>query len=309
MTVPPTRADIVAAHDRLLDQVRRTPILDVDGASLALRGHELVLKLEFVQHSGSFKARGACNFIAMNNLPSSGVVAASGGNHGAAVAWAARREGVPAAIFVPTIASQTKVARLREYGADVHQVGAVYSESFEASEQHRAATGAMRIHAYDDPDVMAGAGTTGLEFVAQAGRLDSVLVACGGGGLSGGMGAAIGDTTRIVVVETDTTNTYAAALQAGEPVDVEVGGLTADALGATRLGGLAWQALSSVDAVSVVVTDDEVVLAMAHLWSEFRIAVEPAAAVTAAALLSGRFVPHHGERVGVVICAANTTIT
>lgn len=272
-------------------------------------GVDIHLKLEHLQHSGTFKARGASHFLTRNVVGEAGVVAASGGNHGAAVAWAARERGLAANIFVPTISSPTKVERLRSYGATVHQVGAVYGEALEASREFQAETGATSIHAYNHPDVMAGAGTTALEFVDQVDHLDSVLIACGGGGLAGGAACAVGDRTRIVVCEGNTTNAYAAARAAGELVDVEVSGVTADALGATQLGELAWQALSAVDAPSALVDDESVLVARQLLWDNFRIVVEPAVATTIAALQTGAYSPTPEERVGVIICGANTKLT
>jgi threonine dehydratase len=264
------------------------------------------LKLEMLQYSGTFKARGASNYIASMPISDAGVVAASGGNHGAAVAWAAGRAGHRATIFVPTISAPAKVERLRSYGADVHQVGAVYAESLEASMVFQEQSGATSIHAYNHPIVMAGAGTTGSEFVEQAAGLDTILVACGGGGLAGGIASAVDDSVRVVVCETDTTNAYAAAVDAGEPVDVEVSGLAADALGATSIGELPWRALFGVSAPSVTVTDDELAEAQDHLWNEFRIIVEPSAATTIAVLRSGKYLPAPGERVGILLCGANT---
>ncbi|MFT7473315.1 MAG: threonine dehydratase [Verrucomicrobiales bacterium] len=264
------------------------------------------LKLELLQYSGTFKARGASNYIASMPISDAGVVAASGGNHGAAVAWAAGRAGHRATIFVPTISSPAKVDRLRSYGADVHQVGAVYAESLEASMVFQEQSRATSIHAYNHPVVMAGAGTTGAEFVDQVDALDTMLVACGGGGLAGGIACAVDASIKVVVCETETTNAYAAAVAAGEPVDVAVSGLAADALGATRIGELPWQALSAVSAPSVTVTDDELAEAQDHLWNEFRIIVEPSAATTIAALRSGKYLPAASERVGILLCGANT---
>jgi threonine dehydratase len=302
-----TRQDVVAAAGRLDGHVRVTPVFEIDGADLGGAG-PIVLKLEYLQHSGTFKARGVTNFLVTSDVAAAGVVAASGGNHGAAVAWAARRMGHVATIFVPVIAAPAKLARLESYGAVVHRTGAVYSDALAASREFQSATGATAIHAYDDPAVVAGAGTTGLEFERQAGGLDTVLVACGGGGLSGGIAAAIGAKTAVVVVETHSTATFAAALTAGGPVDVTVGGLAADALGATRLGSHAWAALSAAGAASVLVSDDELLAARDLLWDRFRILVEPAAAAPVAALTGGGYVAAAEERVGIVICGANTSI-
>lgn len=300
------------AQERLVDLVRRTPVIEVADSSL-LGSHagdgsgRFVLKLEQLQYSGTFKARGASNYVASMPISDAGVVAASGGNHGAAVAWAARRAGHAATIFVPTISSPAKVERLRSYGADVRQVGAVYAESLEASLTFQAQSGATSIHAYDHPVVMAGAGTTGAEFVEQAGGLDTILVACGGGGLAGGIACAVGSDVTVVVCETITTNAFAAAVAAGSPEDIVVSGLAADALGATRIGELPWAALSGQRAQSVLVTDEDLVEAQEHLWNEFRLIVEPSAAATVAALRSGRYVAASDERVGVLLCGANTT--
>jgi threonine dehydratase len=299
--------EIKRAADRIQPIVRRTPVLGVDGAQLDCRGR-LSLKLELLQFSGSFKARGASNFMLANPIGSAGVVAASGGNHGAAVAWAAQRFGHKANIFVPVIAAAAKVERLRSYGATIHQVGAVYADALAASRQLEADTGATAIHAYEDGAVMAGAGTVGLELEHQAGPLDSILVACGGGGLVGGIAAWLGPRARVVVCETEGTQTFAKALAAGRPVPVEVTGLAADALGASQLGTLAWRCLAEADALSVVVSDAEVAMARAELWNRFRILTEPAAAVPVAALLSGRYRPAADEHVGVVICGANTDL-
>lgn len=309
----PSKSEVGEAQQRLAGLVRSTPTMSVSVESVLgdglLNGAHFSFKLEYLQHSGTFKARGASNYLASMPVGDAGVVAASGGNHGAAVAWAARRAGHAAAIFVPTISSPTKVDRLRAYGAEVHQVGAVYAEALAESMEYQERTGATSIHAYNHPAVMAGAGTTGLEFVTQTGGLDTILVACGGGGLAGGIACAVDADVSVVVCETETTNAYAAAVQAGEPVDVTVSGLAADALGATQIGGLAWEALSGVSAPSIVVTDEELQDAKDHLWNEFRIAVEPSAATTVAALRSGNYVPQAGERVGILLCGANTSIT
>ena len=266
------------------------------------------MKLEYLQHSGTFKARGASHFLVRNEVSNAGVVAASGGNHGAAVAWAAGERGIPANIFVPTISAPAKVDRLRSYNATVHQVGDVYGESLVASLEFQRNSGATSIHAYDHPDVMAGAGTTALEFVDQVGGLDTMLLACGGGGLSGGSACGVGTNTKIVVCEGETTNAYAAAVDAGKPVDVSVSGVTADALGATQVGELAWEALSAVDAPSALVPDDAVIEARQLLWDRLRIVVEPAVATTIAALRTGAYKAATDERVGVVLCGANTKL-
>lgn len=316
-----SRSDIDAAAQRLRGRLRITPLLTVDGAELGvaeLAGTTISLKLEYLQHSGTFKARGATNFMLATEIAPAGVAAASGGNHGAAVAWAAQQLGHRATIFVPTISAPAKVARLRSYGAEVVQTGAVYAESLTACEAHQAETGATGIHAYEAPAVFAGAGTTGRELEAQVATaglapLDSVLVACGGGGLIGGVATWFGDAARngsgpaIVACETETTAAFAEAKAAGTPVDVEVSGVAADALGASRIGSLAFSALQAVDATATLVDDEAVVDARRFLWDRFRIVVEHSAAVPIAALQRGVWRPTPGSHVGVVVCGANTT--
>lgn len=281
-------------------------MIEVPGEEIGVDA-TLVLKLEHLQHAGSFKARGAAHFVATQPISEAGIVAASGGNHGAAVAWAAHRFGHPAHIFVPTTATPAKVVRLRRLGAEVHEVGDVYADALDASRVHLAEHDATSIHAYDDPIVMAGAATCAREFDLDAPGLDAVVLACGGGGLSGGHAAWYGHTAEIVAVETTGTAGYAAACASGEPVDIEVSGLVADALGASRIGMTPWRALSSVGATSVVVDDAAVASARQLLWDWLRIVVEPAAAAPIAALSTGAWKPA-GTRVGVVLCGANTTI-
>lgn len=308
MTVAVTRSEIRAAAGRLAGHIRRTPILTVDGAELGTQG-TVSMKLEFLQHSGTFKARGATNFMLVNKLSDAGVAAASGGNHGAAVAWAAQQQGIPAHIFVPSISSQPKVDRLRSYGADVAQVGSVYAESLAACDNFVSESGATAVHAYNDSAVVAGAGTTAMELEMQTAPLDTVLVACGGGGLSGGMAGWFAGGTRPVQVmacETDTTRAWAAAKEAGRPVDVQVSGAAADSLGATRLGELAYATMIGADVGSVTVSDTDTLAAREFMWDQFRILLEPAAAVPVAALLTGAFVPEKGSHTAVVLCGANT---
>jgi threonine dehydratase len=277
----------------------------LSGDDLAADG-QLFVKLEHLQHSGSFKARGAANTMLSEPIAPAGVVAASGGNHGAAVAWAARAAGHRATIFVPEVSAPTKIERLRSYGADVHITGAVYADALEASRSHSEDTGATAIHAYDQLSVVAGAGTVGLELEDQVGQLDAVLVACGGGGLAGGLATWFGDTTQIIVVETTQTATFAHAVAASGPTPIEVGGVAADSLGATQLGQLGWAALSAVRTTSVLVTDDEVLQAQDLLWDRFRQIVEPAAAAPVAALLTGRYRPDGNDRTALIVCGANT---
>lgn len=296
------RPDEVAAAAELIGpRLRRTPVVIDDG---------VVYKLELLQHSGTFKARGATHAL-MRALDAGlvgehGVVAASGGNHGAAVAWAARELGVPANIFVPTISARPKIERLRSYGATVHRVGEVYSDSLAASEEFVDRHGGYRIHAYEDPWVVMGAGTCAMELEQDAGELDAVFVSCGGGGLSAGTAAWFAGRTELVVCETATTNAYAASVGAGERVAVEVSGVAADALGATTVGELAWRILDMVPTASLIVSDNQTVDAREWMWDRFRLLVEPAAAVAVAALRSGRY-DIAGKRVGILVCGANTS--
>ncbi len=317
-TIRPTRPDIERVAARLAGAIRSTPVVTLDlsefgRSSPSGRTVRVHLKLEFLQHAGSFKARGALNAAlcaadADPALRNRGLVAASGGNHGIAVAWAARHLGIPAAIFVPTISAEAKLERLRDLGADVHRVGSVYAEALAAADAHRIATGAVAIHAYDQPEVVAGAGTVGRELASAVPGLDAVLVACGGGGLAGGLATWFGDAVDLVVCETPGTASFAAALDHHGPVDVPVSGVAADALGATRLGSIGWGALSEVGARSVLVPDDDVIGAQQWLWRELRILVEPAAATPVAALLSGHWDPDPGHTdLGVVVCGANVT--
>jgi threonine dehydratase len=244
--------------------------------------------------------------IAEDRVGEGGVVAASGGNHGAAVAWAANELGIPANIFVPTISASTKVERLRAYGAMVHQVGDVYAESLAASWEFAAEHGGLEIHAYEDPLVVAGAGTCALEMEHDAGPLDVVFVSCGGGGLAAGTAAWLGDRTELVICETETTNAFAASKRAGHRVEVEVSGVAGDALGATSIGVLAWHILGEVRTTAMTVTDEETIAAREWMWDRFRLLIEHSAAVAVAAFRTGRF-DIAGRRAGIIVCGANTS--
>jgi threonine dehydratase len=325
-----TKADIEAAAERIAGRVRRTPVLAVEPAAF---GVPLLLKLEYLQHSGSFKARGAFNRLLSEPVPAAGVVAASGGNHGLAVAYAARELGVAAEVFVPESAAAVKVQRLRAYGARVTRTGAEYAEAYAASQEYAERTGALVVHAYDQPEVQAGQGTVGRELAEQAPEITTVLVAVGGGGLIAGIATWFSrpmpsgreeqrfsrpmpsgreeqrfSRARVVAVEPRTAPTLNAALAAGEPVDVAVSGVAADALGARRItaGALAALTNTDTDTVSVLVEDKAILAARQALWDELRIAVEPAGAAALAALLSGKYQPEPGERLAVVCCGANT---
>ncbi len=299
------RDAIEAAARRIAGRVRETPVIALEAGALGVEV-PLVLKLESLQHTGSFKPRGALSRILSAEVPPAGVIAASGGNHGAAVAWAARTLGYRAEIFVPEIASPVKVERLRRYGAAVTVTGAAYADAKAASDRRAAESGALVVHAYDQPEVVAGQGTASLEFERQAGGLDTVLIGVGGGGLIAGAAAWFRGRARVVGVEPTGAPTLHAALAAGTPVDVEVGGIAADSLGARRVGDLAFAlAREFVDRV-VLVPDDAIRAAQRVLWGELRIVAEPGGAAALAALVAGAYRPVPGERVGVLVCGGNT---
>ncbi len=287
--------------------VRTTPVVEAAGADFGLAPFPLALKLEQLQHAGSFKTRGAFANLLMRPIPPAGVAAASGGNHGAAVAYAARRLGVPARIFVPTVSSPAKIQRIREYGAELVVVGERYADALAASETWVRQSGAMAVHAYDQTETLLGQGTLGIELAEQAPDLDTVLVAVGGGGLIGGIAAWYAGRIRIVGVEPEAAPTLWEALRAGRPVDAPAGGIAADSLAPRRVGGLMFPiAQAHVDRV-VLVTDDAIRQAQGALWSSLRIVAEPGGAAALAALLSRIYVPGPAERVGVVVSGGNTT--
>ena len=299
-----SRKHVEAAWGLIRPHVRRTPVIELPAGSLGVAA-PLALKLESLQLSGSFKGRGAFHKLLASKVPPAGIVAASGGNHGAAAAYAARALGHTAEIFVPTIAAPAKVARLRSYGATVHQIGAVYAEARAASEKRAAETGALIVPAYEDEVVFAGAGSVALEFAEQA-TFDTLLVAVGGGGLIAGCAAAIGEGTKIVAVETEGTPTLHEALKAGRPVDVAISGIAADALGASRIGTPNFEVAQKLVKQSVLVNDDAVRAAQRALWEELRVVAEPAGATGLAALMAGAYKPAAGERVATLVCGANT---
>lgn len=307
--MPPavTRDRIAQTYPLIRPHIRRTPVLEVDGADFGLPGIGLSLKLELLQHTGSFKTRGAFANLLMREAPASGVVAASGGNHGVAVAYAARQLAVPATIFVPGVSSPAKRERIRGYGAGLVIAGDRYADSLAASEEFAARTGALAIHAYDQPETMLGQGTTALEFEEQAPDLNTMLIACGGGGLIGGMAAWYGGCVRIVGVEPEAAPTLARALEAGRPVDAPAGGIAADSLAPRRVGELMFPfAQQFVERVALV-SDDAIRESQQALWDTLRIVAEPGGAAALAALLSRRYEPRAGERVGVLVCGGNTT--
>jgi len=300
------RREIEAAHELIGAHVRRTPLLTLDGGDVGLDVEALVLKLELFQHAGSFKARGAFANLLMRDVPEAGVVAASGGNHGAAVAFAARKLGKPAKIFVPVVSSPSKIERIRSYGAELVVGGERYADALAASEAWSAKSGALPIHAYDRKETLLGQGTLGLEMRAQAPHIDSLLVAVGGGGLIGGIAAWYAGDIKIVGVEPEEAPTLTRALAAGKPVDAPAGGIAADSLAPKRVGELMFPIARDFVSEVVLVSDEAIVEAQRTLWDKVRIAAEPGGAAAFAALLSGKYVPARGERVGVVVCGGNT---
>ncbi len=299
-----SRSDVEAAWARIRPHVRRTPVIELPPGVFG-GSTPLALKLELLQLSGSFKGRGAFHKLLASNVPKAGIIAASGGNHGAAAAYAARALGHKAEIFVPTIASPAKVARLKSYGAIVHQVGAVYADARALSEKRVAETGALMVPAYDDPVVFAGAGSVALEFAEQA-KFDTLLVAVGGGGLIAGCAVAVGDTVKIVAVETEGTPTLYEARRAGRPVEVKISGIAADALGASRIGAPNFEIAQKLVRDSLLVDDEAVRAAQRALWEELRVIAEPSGATGLAALMAGVYKPAPGERVATLVCGANT---
>jgi threonine dehydratase len=286
--------------------LRVTPVVRGDGGEFGLANFPLVLKLEQLQHSGSFKARGAFTNLLTRDVPEAGVVAASGGNHGAAVAYAAMRRHVPAKIFVPSVSSPAKQARIRSYGANLTISGDRYADALEASERWAAKSGALPIHAFDQDETLLGQGTLGLELQVQAPDLDTLLVAVGGGGLIGGIAAWYREDVRIVGVEPETAPTLHEALRAGRPVDAPAGGIAADSLAPRRVGEKMFPIARSYVSRVALVKDESIQAAQQALWDHLRVVAEPGGAAAFAALLSGVYMPATGERVGVVISGGNT---
>jgi threonine dehydratase len=294
-------ADIRAAAERIAGRVRRTPVVELG----EMRGASIVAKLELLQHTGSFKPRGAFNKLLSSDVPPAGVIAASGGNFGSAVAYAAREVGVPAEIFIPATSPETKVARVRSYGAEVTIVEGYYAEAQAALAQRQSETGALLMHPFDQPEVIAGQGTIGIELDEQVPDLDTLLVAIGGGGLIAGIAAWFQRRVRVVGVEPVGCATMTAALAAGEPVVGEVGGIAADSLGSARVGDHVFPIVrDQVDQV-VLVEDDAILDAQRAYWDECRMIVEPGGAAAFAALRSGAYVPSAGERVCILASGAN----
>ena len=302
--------EIERTYQTIRPYVRRTPVLAVDPGDLRLAPASagLTLKLEFLQCAGSFKARGAFANLLLRDVPAAGVVAASGGNHGVAVAYAAHRLSLPAKIFVPSISSPAKIERIRRLGADLVITGDRYADALAAAQQWAAESGAMSVHAFDQRETLLGQGTLALELTQQAAPADTVLVPVGGGGLIGGIAAYFRKVTRVVGVEPDGAPTLFRAREAGRPVDAPAEGIAADALAPRRIGELVFPITQAYVEQVVLVGDDAIRAAQVRLWQAFRIAAEPAASVGVAALMTGAYRPGPGEQVTVVISGANLTV-
>ena len=302
-----TRERIAETEKRIRPHIRRTPVLAVDLADFGAPAQPVDLKLEFLQHSGSFKARGAFANLLTRKVPAAGIAAASGGNHGAAVAYAAMQLKVPATIFLPSVTSPAKAERIERYGARLVVGGELYADALAASQAFVAETGALPIHAFDQPETLLGQGTVGLEIEADLPQCDTLLVATGGGGLIGGIAAWFAGRIRIIAVEPEGAPTLFDALAAGRPVDAAAGGIAADSLAPKQVGKLMFPLAQAYVERSVLVADDDIRAAQQALWDSLRVVAEPGGAAAMAALLSGRYRPAPGERVAVLLCGANTT--
>jgi threonine dehydratase len=296
-----TREKIAAIEPKIRPYIRRTPVVDPDGDG------KRIFKLELLQHSGSFKARGAFTNLLTREVPKAGVVAASGGNHGAAVAYAAQKLGKPARIYVPTVSSPAKIDRIRSYGAELVVTGERYADALAASEKWAAESGAMQIHAYDQEGALLGQGTVGMEYEQQAPMLDTLLVAVGGGGLIGGIAAWYAGKVRIIGVEPVLAPTLSRALEAGKPVDSPAGGIAADSLAPKQVGQLMFPLAQKYVEKVVLVEDDAIIASQKALWNDLRLTAEAGGAAAYAALLSKAYRPEKGERIGVLVCGGNTT--
>ncbi len=321
------RKIVSEAADRILGYVRHTPVIRGE-----IGGLPVTLKLELLQHTGSFKPRGVFNRLlaalqdrpvspadtadrtpslpsgvleVSESLKASGVIAASGGNHGAAVAYVARSLGIRAEVFVPATTPAAKLARIASYDAKITQHGTTYAEALGACRARQTQTGALEIHAYDDAHVLAGQGTVGREFEQAAPELTHVLVATGGGGLIGGVAAWYADSLQVISVEPESCPALHDALRAGQPVDAPVGGVAADSLGARQVGALMFPIAQRFVSQAVLVPDEAIRAAQRLLWERFRLMTEPGGATAAAAVLSGRFTAPPGARVGIVVCGGN----
>ena len=309
---PITKQAIRETEVRIRPHIRSTPILMVRGADFGIRCREIALKLELFQHTGSFKARGAFTNLLTRAVPKAGVVAASGGNHGSAVAFAAKTLGHKAKIFVPKVASPAKIAKIRSAGAELEITGDSYADALAASEIYVRESGALAVHAFDQHETLLGQGTLGLELEQQMPNVESVLVAVGGGGLIGGIASWFAESieakkVRIIGVEPEKAPTLARALEAGRPVDAPGGGIAADSLAARQVGALMFPIAQRCVSRVALVSDTAIRRAQEALWNTVRIAAEPGGAAAFAALLSGQYVPREDERIAVIVCGGNTT--
>jgi len=300
------RERITAADQLIKTHIRRTPVIEVDGGDFGIHSVNLYFKLELLQHSGSFKARGAFANVLTREVPEAGVVAASGGNHGAATAYAAMKLGKQAKIFVPSVSSLAKIQRIREYGADLVIEGDRYADALAASEAWAQQTGAMPIPAFDQNETILGQGTLALELEQQAADIDTVLVSVGGGGLIAGVAAWYAGRVKVVGVEPLASPTLTKAFEAGHPIDAEAGGLAADSLAPRRVGEKVFPIVQKYARQTVLVSDDAIANAQAQLWRGLRIVAEPGGAAAFSAILSGAYKPAPGERVAIVISGGNT---
>lgn len=296
------QTEIQAATDRIKPHIVRTPVLEYDGFGL---GHSIALKLEQMQHTGSFKARGAFNTLLSLDVPRAGLVAASGGNHGAAVAFAAQKLGHKAKIFVPELAGPAKISLIKRCGADLSVVAGEYANALAAAQEYEAETGAMQVHAYDAEATVVGQGTVMAEWQSQGLNADTVLIAVGGGGLIAGAMAWLDGKVKVVGVEPQLAPTMHSALTQGEPVEVEVGGIAANALGARKIGQIGFKLAQKTQTQTVLVSDKAIETAQIALWQELRQLVEPAGAAALAAVMSGAYQPAKGERIAVLVCGSN----
>jgi threonine dehydratase len=303
---------IRCAEQLIRPHIRRTPVISVDATDFGLPGSDIRLKLELMQHAGSFKVRGAFTNLLSRTIPDAGIAAASGGNHGAAVAYAAQKLKVNARIFVPTVASAEKIERIRQFGAELVIGGDRYADALAACDAYVRESGAMSIHAYDQLETMIGQGTVALELQEQAPDLDTLLVAVGGGGLIGGIAGWYSENIahgkfKLIGVEPEAAPTLERALAAGAPVDTPAGGIASDSLAPRRVGELMFPIAQKNVSNVALVSDSAIIESQAALWRVLRVAAEPGGAAAFAALLSRRYLPRPGEKVGVLICGGNTT--
>lgn len=299
---------IEVAHKRIQKYIRKTPSIVSGNGTFGLK-YSISLKLEHLQHSGSFKARGAFNSLLNNSIPEAGIAAASGGNHGAAVACAAHALGKKAKIFVPEISNPAKIDKIRSFGADVHVEGSAYADAAALCTEYQKQTGAIDIHPFDAIDTINGQGTLALEWAEQSPDLDTILVAVGGGGLAAGVASYYANSpTKVIAIEPFGSCSMNAALKAGEPVDVELDSIAANALGAKRCGTFPFEVARNHIAQSILVEDDAILAAQRRLWREMQLVVEPGGATALAALISGAYKPEEGERIGVLLCGGNAEL-